>query len=278
MFQPVASPSAHPLMSARLTRSEEHTSELQSQSNLVCRLLLEKKKAQAFSAFARIAGRDAGPEIRFLTRYRRPWIGGKVRRQARETALLDAVDKSDASDDRAAHAQNQQERAAAGDPPDPGSPGSRRSLTLSRFSRRGRHPLAPVPAPHAVGRDAADLRRRFAHKLAGTAKPGLPPPHGTTATTAATARMVVSLVGAGPRGSVPIRKGKDIVRTRLPFRYHPPSVKQGPTLTLRELERVPSEARPARARRRTALAVRFVLSGWRNKAALNLAEVLTHTV
>src|SRR2546427_4975871 len=29
---------------AKLTRSEEHTSELQSQSNLVCRLLLEKKK------------------------------------------------------------------------------------------------------------------------------------------------------------------------------------------------------------------------------------------
>src|SRR2546430_6981785 len=28
----------------RPTRSEEHTSELQSQSNLVCRLLLEKKK------------------------------------------------------------------------------------------------------------------------------------------------------------------------------------------------------------------------------------------
>src|SRR2546427_9532031 len=28
----------------RGTRSEEHTSELQSQSNLVCRLLLEKKK------------------------------------------------------------------------------------------------------------------------------------------------------------------------------------------------------------------------------------------
>src|SRR2546430_7076384 len=28
----------------RLDRSEEHTSELQSQSNLVCRLLLEKKK------------------------------------------------------------------------------------------------------------------------------------------------------------------------------------------------------------------------------------------
>src|SRR2546430_9609081 len=29
---------------ARRERSEEHTSELQSQSNLVCRLLLEKKK------------------------------------------------------------------------------------------------------------------------------------------------------------------------------------------------------------------------------------------
>src|SRR5688572_33013853 len=28
----------------RIVRSEEHTSELQSQSNLVCRLLLEKKK------------------------------------------------------------------------------------------------------------------------------------------------------------------------------------------------------------------------------------------
>src|SRR2546430_12774073 len=29
------------------SRSEEHTSELQSQSNLVCRLLLEKKKTQS---------------------------------------------------------------------------------------------------------------------------------------------------------------------------------------------------------------------------------------
>src|SRR2546430_5970080 len=31
-----------------LERSEEHTSELQSQSNLVCRLLLEKKKSDGF--------------------------------------------------------------------------------------------------------------------------------------------------------------------------------------------------------------------------------------
>src|SRR2546427_5529261 len=34
-------------------RSEEHTSELQSQSNLVCRLLLEKKKHQPQTTRAR---------------------------------------------------------------------------------------------------------------------------------------------------------------------------------------------------------------------------------
>src|SRR5438034_2364880 len=33
-----------PIAVARATRSEEHTSELQSHSDLVCRLLLEKKK------------------------------------------------------------------------------------------------------------------------------------------------------------------------------------------------------------------------------------------
>src|SRR5688572_32112298 len=33
-----------PLTMTSVLRSEEHTSELQSQSNLVCRLLLEKKK------------------------------------------------------------------------------------------------------------------------------------------------------------------------------------------------------------------------------------------
>src|SRR5256886_13439035 len=32
-----------PVRGEMITRSEEHTSELQSQSNLVCRLLLEKK-------------------------------------------------------------------------------------------------------------------------------------------------------------------------------------------------------------------------------------------
>src|SRR5439155_12918045 len=33
---------------ARLDRSEEHTSELQSRGHLVCRLLLEKKKKQKY--------------------------------------------------------------------------------------------------------------------------------------------------------------------------------------------------------------------------------------
>src|SRR2546430_9534817 len=36
---------------AFVQRSEEHTSELQSQSNLVCRLLLEKKKTQRVSSY-----------------------------------------------------------------------------------------------------------------------------------------------------------------------------------------------------------------------------------
>src|SRR5256886_3587009 len=45
---------ARPFVAAALTRvelrSEEHTSELQSQSNLVCRLLLEKKKKNKMSS------------------------------------------------------------------------------------------------------------------------------------------------------------------------------------------------------------------------------------
>src|SRR2546427_9404549 len=39
-----ASSGSTPLTRRGVDRSEEHTSELQSQSNLVCRLLLEKKK------------------------------------------------------------------------------------------------------------------------------------------------------------------------------------------------------------------------------------------
>src|SRR5256886_7549805 len=40
-------------------RSEEHTSELQSQSNLVCRLLLEKKKNKTHTVRYNIHGRAA---------------------------------------------------------------------------------------------------------------------------------------------------------------------------------------------------------------------------
>src|SRR2546427_2237107 len=39
---------------AFVRRSEEHTSELQSQSNLVCRLLLEKKKKKMYTYYTRI--------------------------------------------------------------------------------------------------------------------------------------------------------------------------------------------------------------------------------
>src|SRR2546430_7227738 len=49
------------------SRSEEHTSELQSQSNLVCRLLLEKKKKADWrlSCFSDAPGRSS-------------WCGGSV--------------------------------------------------------------------------------------------------------------------------------------------------------------------------------------------------------
>src|SRR5256885_13012913 len=43
-----------PGMQAAFVRSEEHTSELQSPCNLVCRLLLEKKKQQSSTTFTPI--------------------------------------------------------------------------------------------------------------------------------------------------------------------------------------------------------------------------------
>src|SRR5688572_32083074 len=50
----------------KLPRSEEHTSELQSQSNLVCRLLLEKKQNALFRGALVVCQRqavaDAAPE------------------------------------------------------------------------------------------------------------------------------------------------------------------------------------------------------------------------
>src|SRR5438270_4918555 len=50
-------PRAPPAGRRGLPRSEEHTSELQSQSNLVCRLLLEKKK----NPTSRIDGNNSIP-------------------------------------------------------------------------------------------------------------------------------------------------------------------------------------------------------------------------
>src|SRR2546430_7888319 len=43
------------------SRSEEHTSELQSQSNLVCRLLLEKKKNKTPRSHLPKRSQDLGP-------------------------------------------------------------------------------------------------------------------------------------------------------------------------------------------------------------------------
>src|SRR5256886_6395392 len=60
-----------------LDRSEEHTSELQSQSNLVCRLLLEKKKRtdQYRNIFAsRYSPHRSSRSSRHTSRYRRRFV------------------------------------------------------------------------------------------------------------------------------------------------------------------------------------------------------------
>src|SRR5436190_3283806 len=56
-----------------LVRSEEHTSELQSHSDLVCRLLLEKKKNSIFST--RSEQPSSSHRILFMccSRWRRPY-------------------------------------------------------------------------------------------------------------------------------------------------------------------------------------------------------------
>src|SRR2546430_13648259 len=55
---------ASPPSSDHCGRSEEHTSELQSQSNLVCRLLLEKKKNTLNASRAETATRDLANDTR----------------------------------------------------------------------------------------------------------------------------------------------------------------------------------------------------------------------
>src|SRR5438093_5871688 len=47
----VPSPELRPESSLEHARSEEHTSELQSLTNLVCRLLLEKKKQKTYDQY-----------------------------------------------------------------------------------------------------------------------------------------------------------------------------------------------------------------------------------
>src|SRR5437016_8454299 len=58
----------------RARRSEEHTSELQSLTNIVCRLLLEKKKAD------KLTRNDVGAAgCRAARRYAVPTLGGSGR-------------------------------------------------------------------------------------------------------------------------------------------------------------------------------------------------------
>src|SRR2546430_11231476 len=61
---PPALPGAH-----RRGRSEEHTSELQSQSNLVCRLLLEKKKKNTLHSNLTILRRTTTSHIMATLRH-----------------------------------------------------------------------------------------------------------------------------------------------------------------------------------------------------------------
>src|SRR2546430_8609912 len=83
-------------------RSEEHTSELQSQSNLVCRLLLEKKKKIVTHTFSIPSPILQSPHVfdmfditgslyyrdLFVTHYTRPLIGRPQVVKARPLALL----------------------------------------------------------------------------------------------------------------------------------------------------------------------------------------------
>src|SRR5256886_10959279 len=70
---------SRPMMSP-MKRSEEHTSELQSQSNLVCRLLLEKKKNERCLSRARVEAErseraDAPPTLHLAGRALTPLVG-----------------------------------------------------------------------------------------------------------------------------------------------------------------------------------------------------------
>src|SRR5260370_28279454 len=59
----IPSPDTGTLSRAVKERSEEHTSELQSHLNLVCRLLLEKKKHTSGTRIQQILGRADVPHV-----------------------------------------------------------------------------------------------------------------------------------------------------------------------------------------------------------------------
>src|SRR2546430_5937002 len=66
--RPVAIKVLKPELAAALgPRSEEHTSELQSQSNLVCRLLLEKKKLMPASSCSSQSASTSSSDSRAIT-------------------------------------------------------------------------------------------------------------------------------------------------------------------------------------------------------------------
>src|SRR5262249_58298914 len=79
----------------RLTRSEEHTSELQSLTNLVCRLLLEKKKNKqvailiviGFIGHASPHHKDTHATVRPIPRHRENERSGTPHTEARELTL-----------------------------------------------------------------------------------------------------------------------------------------------------------------------------------------------
>src|SRR5262249_59804519 len=61
----------HDHVPGQMARSEEHTSELQSLTNLVCRLLLEKKKNQTAAAESTIKQHPGATAVRYVP-YTRP--------------------------------------------------------------------------------------------------------------------------------------------------------------------------------------------------------------
>src|SRR5437773_7166287 len=82
-------------------RSEEHTSELQSHHDLVCRLLLEKKNVVTVGTNTTIAGSDGQPASGNGTSYSNPNLAGLIAclwqafPETGNIQILDAVQKSD---------------------------------------------------------------------------------------------------------------------------------------------------------------------------------------